>query len=165
MKLPKSKSLNPIHPTLMLQQSARYIGLVTPQIYLVLLASLYMASWSWQSNLETLSAIEATHAQQRQIELKRLPLEDAEWQSVQARLKRISTRIQSQIIDHKGQKAIQIDVSKEDDIDAFREALMITQSALKGSIWNMDYLCIGQCKGSKANAILTAYKQRIEATQ
>jgi hypothetical protein len=165
MKSPSSKSLNPIHSTLMMRRSLRYIGLVTPQIYLVLLASLYMASWSWQSNLETLTAIESTHAQQRQIELKRLPLEDTEWQSIQARLKRISPRIQSQVIDHNGKKAIQIDVSKEEDIDAFREALMIAQSAQKGGTWAVEYLCIGQCKSAKGSAILSAFKQRIEATQ
>lgn len=155
-------ALNPIDENSLLKVLARYIGFVTPQLYLLLIFSVWTAQQAWQRNFETLTAIEAQQAQQRQINLQREPLTPADMDALLKKVLRLAPRVKATLSDADGGKAITVVIEKVDDLDAFREALMLVLSHDDGSIWHARELCFGKCENAQARAVLTATRQRIE---
>jgi hypothetical protein len=155
-------ALNPLNQSSLLKNAGRYIGFVTPQLYLILVISLWLAQQAWQKNFETLTTIEAQQSQQREINLQRDVLGEPELNTIIAKLKRLSPRANVALVDRDGQKALSVSVSKAEDLDTFREALLLALSSDEGSIWTAKSLCFGKCEGGPAVAVLTANRQKIE---
>ena len=158
----KRLTMNPLDQSSLLKNAGRYIGFVTPQLYLILVISLWLAQQAWQKNFETLTAIEAQQAQQRAINLQRDVLGDPELNAIVAKLKRLAPRADVALVDRDGQKALSVSVSNAEGLDVFREALLLALSSDEGSIWTANSLCFGKCNGGSAVAILTANRQKIE---
>lgn len=156
------KGLNPIETTSLLSMIGRYIGLVTPQLYLLLVFSLWLAQQAWQKNFETLTTIEAQQSQQRQIDLRKPRLDELQIRALLDRLKRMGSPATVTLKSRPDGPAIEITVAKPVELDAFRELLNVIISSSEGTIWNVHELCFGKCEGVAAKAVLSGFKQNIE---
>lgn len=155
-------ALNPINQTSLLKTLVHHIGFLTPQLYLLLVFSLWIAQDAWQKNFETLTTIEAQQAQQRQINLQREPLNPQQVASIVAKVQRLAPRVTASIDDRNGTSSIAISISQGENLDAFREALLLVLSSDEGTLWSAKELCFGKCTGGAALAVLSGHRQRIE---
>lgn len=162
MNLKPRRGLNPIHQSSLIKVAGRYIGIVTPQLYLILVLSIWMAQDMWQRNFETLTAIEAQQAQQREIKLEREPLTHEALEQLQVRLARMAPKSVPALVDSTDGRALKISIQKPEDLPVFREALLVILSSEEGTIWTPVEFCVGACQGSAAFASTTGSRQRIE---
>lgn len=162
MKKRFAQGLNPIESSSLLSVIGRYIGFVTPQLYLLLIISLWLAQQAWQKNFETLTTLEAQRTQQRQIDLQKPKLEESQNRALLERLKRLGGRAEIAIKPRAEGSALEITISKAGDLDTFREVLNVAISSSDGTIWTVHELCFGKCDGAAARAVISGFRQSIE---
>lgn len=155
-------NMNPMREADIFKHAVRYAGLITPQLYLLLILSFWMAHQAWQRNFETLAAVESQQEQQREINLMRSPLTQADMENVANRMRKLSPRLVVATESTGGLPAIRLSIRDAGELDVFRESLMLVQSSTENAIWTASELCFGQCSNGAATATLTAIRQQIE---